>query len=68
MAGGLSTVGPAERGKPDILLTNSGRFRRTQGFRRDPVNRYQIMGLVLAAFSVQQVLDGLGDVFGRAGH
>src|SRR5258708_4014868 len=28
----------------------------------------QIMGLVLAAYSVQQVLDGVVKVFGRAGH
>jgi multiple antibiotic resistance protein len=28
----------------------------------------QIMGLVLAAFSVQQVIDGALEIFGRGGH
>ena len=50
-----------------ILLLLAARIQRYLGAAGIMVIT-QIMGLVLAAFSVQQVLDGLGDVFGRAGH
>ena len=50
-----------------ILLLLAARIQRYLG-RAGIMVITQIMGLVLAAFSVQQVLDGLGDVFGRAAH
>ena len=50
-----------------ILLLLAARIQRYLG-RAGIMVITQIMGLVLAAFSVQQVLDGLGDVFGRTGH
>ena len=50
-----------------ILLLLAARIQRYLG-RAGIMVITQIMGLVLAAFSVQQVLDGLGDVFGRASH
>ena len=50
-----------------ILLLLAARIRRYLGAAGIMVIT-QIMGLVLAAFSVQQVLDGVLDVFGRAAH
>jgi multiple antibiotic resistance protein len=50
-----------------ILLLLAARIQRYLG-RAGIMVITQIMGLVLAAFSGQQVLDGLGDVFGRAAH
>ena len=50
-----------------ILLLLAARIQRYLG-RAGIMVITQIMGLVLAAFSVQQVLDGVGDVFGRASH
>ena len=50
-----------------ILLLLAARIQRYLGAAGIMVIT-QIMGLVLAAYSVQQVLDGVVKVFGRAGH
>jgi multiple antibiotic resistance protein len=50
-----------------ILLLLAARIQRYLGAAGIMVIT-QIMGLVLAAFSVQQVLDGALEVFGRAAH
>jgi multiple antibiotic resistance protein len=50
-----------------ILLLLAARVQRYLGAAGIMVIT-QIMGLVLAAYSVQQVLDGVVKVFGRAGH
>ena len=50
-----------------VLLLLAARIQRYLGAAGIMVIT-QIMGLVLAAFSVQQVLDGVLDVFGRAAH